>query len=81
MTAITKWTPPPPEPSYFATVKQVLALVRGSGAGVSRATPAGQIAADTLPRRLPHTQAFMAWALYYETPDARRVTLEALNRE
>jgi hypothetical protein len=62
-------------------VRQVLDLIRSSDRGVSSANAAGAIAANSIPRRLPHTQTFMAWAVYYQYPEARRMTLEALDRK
>jgi hypothetical protein len=79
--AIRPWRAAPPEPSYFSTVAEILALVRGSDRGVELNTPSGQTAANAIPRRLSHTQVFMAWAVYYGYPDARRMTLEALDQQ
>jgi hypothetical protein len=67
----------PPRPSVFETVDQVLGLVRSDKVDTSD-NPCSVASRAAIPDRLPHTQRYMAWEVYYKNPNARRAALAAL---
>ena len=63
-------------PSWFPTGAHILEHIRAGN--LSTETPAGKAARAAIPNRYPQAQIFMAWAVYYGTPDPLTETKKAM---